>query len=221
MLHPGLCVCFVSWVGRSAEGHSRSFAQVCTLRNQNLSDHASPQVDLRANVLRFTNLDIALPFLQGSDLPPAARMLAEEGAIPFAVPVVCDNLYAGSEARRPHHHRSYQSVPYDAKAMAQTPDRGCICAGASPSAARSAAGAGSGFSEQSAAAQAGAAAAARATAAAQGGASTSISSGGGAASSPAAAVPQPSPAGGPVSQPQQPAPSGASNAFSAIQQQMT
>ncbi len=39
----------------------------------------STQVDLRANVLRFTNLDIALPFLQGSDLPPAARMLAEEG----------------------------------------------------------------------------------------------------------------------------------------------
>ena len=37
------------------------------------------QIDLRANVLRFTNLDIALPFLQGSDLPPAARMLAEEG----------------------------------------------------------------------------------------------------------------------------------------------
>ncbi len=39
------------------------------------------QVDLHANVLRFTNLDIALPFLQGSDLPPAARMLAEEGTI--------------------------------------------------------------------------------------------------------------------------------------------
>ena len=42
------------------------------------------QIDLRANVLRFTNLDIALPFLQGSDLPPAARMLAEEGANPKA-----------------------------------------------------------------------------------------------------------------------------------------
>ena len=40
------------------------------------------QIDLRDNVLRFTNLGIALPFLQGSDLPPAARQLAEEGAEP-------------------------------------------------------------------------------------------------------------------------------------------
>ena len=33
------------------------------------------QIDLRANVLRFTNLDIALPFLQASELPATADSL--------------------------------------------------------------------------------------------------------------------------------------------------
>ena len=44
-----------------------------------LRRHAA-QIDLAANVLRFTHLGVELPFLQGADLPAAARTLAGEGA---------------------------------------------------------------------------------------------------------------------------------------------
>lgn len=39
------------------------------------------QIDLAANVLRFTNLGIALPFLQGADLP--TKILGVSGATIF------------------------------------------------------------------------------------------------------------------------------------------
>lgn len=57
------------------------------------------QIDLVDNVLRFTGLGIALPFLQGADLPPAAQHQAEAGAYRNHRHVLCHQCSAKTEVK--------------------------------------------------------------------------------------------------------------------------
>ena len=54
------------------------------------------QIDLAANVLRFTHLDIALPFLQSSELPATAQSVKADQSAPQQCPII-SRMVATSE----------------------------------------------------------------------------------------------------------------------------